>query len=80
MALEVRIINNTSETLMIIEKTCWYYINSGTWSEDDVLKIGGSGTMSILWIKVLSSHIFSIISDLSDLLDLCYLLIIHYLD
>ncbi|KAL6229093.1 hypothetical protein BDW75DRAFT_225701 [Aspergillus navahoensis] len=59
--LEVRIVNNTSDSLAVVEKTCWYYAKGGTWTEDNVLEMGGSGTSGMLRIKASSGQTFSVI-------------------
>lgn len=59
--LEVKIVNNTNDALTVVEKTCWYYANGGTWTENNVLEMGGSGTSGMLRIKASSGHTFSVI-------------------
>jgi hypothetical protein len=63
--LPVAIVNNTDDVLKVVEKTCWYYANGGTWTDDNshnlVLEMGGSGTSGMLRIKAGSGHTFSVI-------------------
>ncbi|KAI2813449.1 hypothetical protein CBS115989_9477 [Aspergillus niger] len=63
--LPVAIINDTEDVLTVIEKTCWYYANSGAWTEDAghklTLTLGGSGTSGMLRIRASSGHTFSVV-------------------
>ncbi|CAG8909564.1 unnamed protein product [Penicillium egyptiacum] len=63
--LPVVIVNETNEALTVVEKTCWYYANGGTWTEEKcdkfVLEMGGSGTSGMLRIKASSGHKFTVI-------------------
>ncbi|KAI9041131.1 uncharacterized protein KD926_007401 [Aspergillus affinis] len=56
--------NGTPDSLNVVEKTCWYYANGGTWEEQDgqhVLHMGGSGTSGILRFVSTSGDIFTVI-------------------
>jgi hypothetical protein len=61
----VAIVNETNETLTVVEKTCWYYANGGTWTDEKpdkfVLEMGGSGTSGMLRIKASSGNTFTVI-------------------
>ncbi|GIK04357.1 hypothetical protein Aspvir_008438 [Aspergillus viridinutans] len=60
--IRLRIQNTTSETLTVVEKTCWYYANGCTWTEQDgqhVLFMGGSGTSGMLRFKSSSGETFT---------------------
>ncbi|KAJ5845445.1 hypothetical protein N7534_009114 [Penicillium rubens] len=63
--IPVAIVNETNEVLTVVEKTCWYYANGGTWTEEKcdklVLEMGGSGTSGMLRIKTTSGTTFSVI-------------------
>jgi hypothetical protein len=63
--LPVAIVNETDEALTVVEKTCWYYANGGTWTEEKsdkfVLEMGGSGTSGMLRIQASSGNTFSVI-------------------
>lgn len=59
--LGVQIYNETNESLRVVERTCWYYANGATWTDDNVLEMGGSGTSGMLRIKTSSGEIFSVI-------------------
>jgi hypothetical protein len=63
--LPVMIVNNTDDVRKVVEKTCWYYANGGTWTDDNshnlVHEMGGSGTSGMLRIKAASGYTFSVI-------------------
>ncbi|KAF7159507.1 hypothetical protein CNMCM5623_004845 [Aspergillus felis] len=62
--IRLTIRNSTSDTLTVVEKTCWYYANGGIWTEQDcqyVLSMGGSGTSGILRFKSSSGETFTAI-------------------
>ncbi|KAF4239925.1 hypothetical protein CNMCM6805_005382 [Aspergillus fumigatiaffinis] len=61
--IRLRIENGTSDTLTVVEKTCWYYANGCTWTEKDgehVLFMGGSGTSGMLRFKTSSGDFFTV--------------------
>jgi hypothetical protein len=62
--IRLRIENGTSDTLTVVEKTCWYYANGCTWTEKDdehVLLMGGSGTSGMLRFKTSSGDFFTVV-------------------
>ncbi|GES64510.1 hypothetical protein ATEIFO6365_0008058000 [Aspergillus terreus] len=59
--LGVQIFNETNESLRVVERTCWHYANGATWTDDNVLEMGGSGTSGMLRIKTSSGDTFSVI-------------------
>ncbi|KAH8428571.1 uncharacterized protein LDX57_006267 [Aspergillus melleus] len=62
--IRVRVTNGTPDTLTVVEKTCWYYANGGTWTEQDgqhVLHMGGSGTSGMLRFKSSSGENFTVV-------------------
>ncbi|KAF4166915.1 hypothetical protein CNMCM6936_005824 [Aspergillus lentulus] len=62
--IRLRIENGTSDTLTVVEKTCWYYANGSTWTEKDgehVLFMGGSGTSGMLRFKTSSGDFFTVV-------------------
>ncbi|KAL4756492.1 uncharacterized protein BDW70DRAFT_144840 [Aspergillus foveolatus] len=68
--LPFSIVNNTDELLTIVEKTCWYYANGGTWTDHDptsishsnlILTMNGSGTSGMLRIMASSGLTFTVI-------------------
>ncbi|KAF3384109.1 hypothetical protein DPV78_012798 [Talaromyces pinophilus] len=62
--IRLRIENSTSDTLTVVEKTCWYYANGCTWVEQDgqhVLSMGGSGTSGMLRFKSSSGDLFTVV-------------------
>jgi hypothetical protein len=53
-SIRINVINNTSDTLAIVEKTTWYYTSSCEWSEfsgGHLLSMGGSGTSGMIRFK-----------------------------
>ncbi|GFF48748.1 boletus edulis lectin [Aspergillus lentulus] len=61
--IRLRVENSTSDTLTVVEKTCWYYANGCTWTEQDgqhVLFMGGSGTSGMLRFKSSSGDLFTV--------------------
>ncbi|KAL5366432.1 fungal fruit body lectin-domain-containing protein [Aspergillus floccosus] len=59
--LGIKIVNNTDDALRVIERTCWHYANGATWTEDNVLEMGGNGTSGMLRIKASPGDTFSVI-------------------
>jgi hypothetical protein len=62
--IRLRIENSTCDTLTVVEKTCWYYANGCTWTEQDgqhVLFMGGSGTSGMLRLKSSSGDLFTVV-------------------
>ncbi|KAI2773000.1 hypothetical protein DTO012A8_2209 [Penicillium roqueforti] len=62
--IRLRVENSTSDALTVVEKTCWYYANGCTWTENDgqhVLFMGGSGTSGMLRFKSSFGEIFTIV-------------------
>ncbi|TFK39509.1 lectin 3a [Crucibulum laeve] len=50
-AIYIKVIQKNANKFVAVEKTCWYYANGGTWTENEgryVLTMGGSGTSGTL--------------------------------
>jgi hypothetical protein len=75
--IRLRIENSTSDALTVVEKTCWYYANGCTWTENDgqyVLFMGGSGTSGMLRFKSSSGEIFTTVVGIHNYKPWCGLL------
>ncbi|KAL4779267.1 fungal fruit body lectin [Aspergillus varians] len=62
--ISLNIRNDTTESLAVVEKTCWYYANGGIWTEhgsNHALTMGGSGTSGILRFRSDSGELFTAI-------------------
>ncbi|RDW74633.1 uncharacterized protein DSM5745_07295 [Aspergillus mulundensis] len=68
----ITLINNTPETLTIVEKTIWHYANGGIWTEHDpdltlnphqglFLTMNGSGTSGMLRVRSSSGEFFTVV-------------------
>jgi hypothetical protein len=59
--LAIRTVNDTADTLTLVEKSVWHYGNGGTWTdreEGHILQIGSSGTSGLLRFKSSNGEIF----------------------
>ncbi|KAH2263364.1 hypothetical protein KXV25_003981 [Aspergillus fumigatus] len=68
--IRLRIENDTSDILTVVEKTRWYYANGCTWTvkdDDHVLFIEGSGTSGMLRFKTFSGDFFTLVPGIHNL-------------
>ncbi|KAF2260524.1 fruit body lectin [Lojkania enalia] len=61
--IKLKVVNNTSDMLTVVEKTCWYYANGGTWTEqgnNHILFMSGSGTSGMLRFRTSAGETFGL--------------------
>lgn len=62
--INLRVINDTDDELILIEKTCWHYTSSCAWTEREgshLLSMGGSGTSGLLRFQSSAGEKFSLV-------------------
>jgi len=70
--------NHFGDTLTVVEETCWYYANGGTWTERDgqhVLSMAGSGTSGMLRFKSSMGESFALIVGIHNFKPWCDLVV-----
>lgn len=76
--INLSIIDDSGDALTVVEKTCWYYANGGTWIERDgrhILSMGGSGTSGMLRFKSSTGEIFALAVGVHNYAVWCDLLV-----
>ncbi|RHZ69152.1 hypothetical protein CDV55_101909 [Aspergillus turcosus] len=76
--IRLHIQNSTYDSLAVVEKTCWYYANGCTWSQQDcqhVLFMAGSGTSGMLRFKSSSGDVFTVVVGIHNYNPWCGLLV-----